>query len=141
MYRPNYFKLYELLPPELYKNEEQGWEIIDKKLLITLDFIRNLIKQPMVVNNWHNGGAWKYRGARTTNSADYRVGSYHSVRKDRKVMAADFSCALLSAEAIRTLIVQNADKLPYPIRLEKDVKWVHVDVAEKKGYKVYLFNA
>jgi hypothetical protein len=41
---------------------------------------------------------------------------------------------------MRDLIIENQDKLPYNIRLEDEVSWLHVDVRDR-GVKVYLFKA
>jgi hypothetical protein len=46
----------------------------------------------------------------------------------------------MSAQEMRDLIVTNQDKLPYNIRIEDEVSWLHFDVRDK-GVKVYLFKA
>lgn len=141
MYKCKYFKLYELLPKSLYKDEEQGWELIDERLLRTIDVVREIVGKPLYVNTWKNGGNRNYSCVRTQDCKEYNYGSYHTLRDDRKVMACDMVCNAMNADEIRRLIKENVDKLPYPIRLELNVSWVHVDVAEKKGYKVYEFHA
>ena len=41
MYRCEYFALYELVPEEVYlERGEKAWELLDKRLLITLDRLR-----------------------------------------------------------------------------------------------------
>lgn len=140
MYKSKYFKLYELLPKELYKNEEEGWSFIDERLLITIDKIRELLGVPLTCNNWYWGGKRNYSCVRTKNSAEYRYGSYHSLRDDRKVMAIDVISTKMTAQEMRDKIKENAKSLPYPIRLEKGCSWLHCDVFAKKGYKVYEFN-
>ena len=44
-----------------------------------------------------------------------------------------------TAEQVRQWLRINALKIPYPIRLERDVTWVHMD-CEDTGQKVFLFN-
>ena len=140
MYKCKYFKLYELLPKELYVNEEDGWDLIDEKLLITADSVRKLLNVLLICNTWKSGGVRGYSCARIPACVDYSKGSYHSVRDDRKVMAIDVVSNTMTAEDMRTKIKNNADKLPYPIRIEGGVSWLHVDVAAKDGYKVYEFK-
>lgn len=139
-YRPNYFKLYELLPKELYVDEDTGWEMFDEKLLRTIDIIREIVGVPLICNNWHDGGSRNYCGARTPKSKHYNHGSFHSVRDDRPVMAADLISTRMSAPVIRQTVASRHAELPYPIRFEEGVSWVHVDTNAKVGYKVYFFN-
>ncbi|UWG05923.1 MAG: Peptidase M15 [Bacteriophage sp.] len=53
----------------------------------------------------------------------------------------DFTSPDVSAEDIRKLIAENEDKLPYKIRLEKDVNWVHVDCYDNSDNKISYFKA
>ena len=48
----------------------------------------------------------------------------------------------MTADEVRDRLQDMADRLPFPIRLERNVSWVHLDVAAKEGQeKVYLFYA
>lgn len=141
MYKTKYFKLWELLPKEIYKNEEEGWDLIDERLLKTADAIREIIGKPLICNTWYTGGKRGYSCARIPACKEYSKGSYHSVRDDRKVMAIDVISTEISAEEMRSKIKENEASLPYPIRIEKGVTWLHVDVAAKEGYKIYEFTA
>lgn len=141
MYKCKYFKLYELLPEELYKDENTGWGLFDEKLLITADKIREVLGVPCVVNNWKSGGTRRYSCLRTKKSSYYAEGSYHSLRSDRKVMAIDMIPQGMTAAMAREKIMKHKDDMPFQMRLENNVTWIHADVAVKKGYKVYLFNA
>jgi hypothetical protein len=42
--------------------------------------------------------------------------------------AIDFDAKDMTAEEVRSWIYLNKSGLPYPIRLEQDVSWVHLDV-------------
>ena len=53
--------------------------------------------------------------------------------------AVDFSVKGMTAAEVRKWLKQHEDRLPYPIRLEDGVKWVHCDVRDA-GVKVYIFN-
>lgn len=139
--KSEYFKLYELLPPEIYYNENIGWEWIDARLLRCLDAVRELINRPIYVNTWKFGGNYRYRCVRIAACPVYRPTSYHSLSDTRKVMAADFSANAITAEQIRQAIVSEGDKFPYPIRLESDVTWVHLDVANTSSKYISFFKA
>ena len=56
--------------------------------------------------------------------------------------AGDFTVIGLSAEEARQRILENADLLPHPIRMEANVTWLHIDVLPQWGVKekVYFFN-
>ena len=140
-YRCRNFALYELLPKEIYSDEDTGWEMFDEKLLRTIDIIRDILGIGLTCNNWKFGGNRNYCGARTEESDVYSYGSYHSVRPDRKVMATDLISPKMTAEKMRQILVANASDLPFQIRIENGVRWLHIDVAAVVGYKIYFFNA
>jgi uncharacterized protein YcbK (DUF882 family) len=53
--------------------------------------------------------------------------------------AVDFDVEGMKAEEVRKWLILNRDSIPYPIRLENNVSWVHLDV-EDNGTKIYLFK-
>lgn len=53
--------------------------------------------------------------------------------------ADDYDVEGMTAEEVRQWIIANKYKLPYSIRLEKGVSWVHMDCRDA-GEKVVLFN-
>jgi hypothetical protein len=56
--------------------------------------------------------------------------------------ADDFDVKGMSAEEVRQYLIKHKDELPFPIRLEKDKSWVHMDTEEDlSGEKVHLFDA
>lgn len=134
-YKPKYFQPYELIPPELYTYDmmvsetarERAYEMMDEKLLITIDIIRGkIIKAPLICNTWYQDGNRKYSGLRP---ADCAIGAPKSQHKLGK--AVDLLCNKYTAEEMRQMIEQNQHLLPYPIRIEKDVWWLHIDVKER----------
>ena len=54
-------------------------------------------------------------------------------------MADDFYVQGRLAEETRQYLIKNKNNIPFPIRLENGVSWVHMD-CEDTGQKVYLFN-
>jgi hypothetical protein len=148
VYKPKWFELYELMPPELYTYDmlvsEEARErafanFFDRKLLETIDVVREIIGLPLVCNTWFQDGNRKYSGLR---AVQCEVGAAQSQHKLGK--AVDLVCYKMTAEEMRQKIDANQDKLPYPIRIEADVNWLHIDVKERntrvKAGKIYYFK-
>lgn len=148
-YIPKYFQLYELMPPELYTydmmvseyaRERAFANYFDEKLLITIDIVREIIGLPLICNTWFQDGNRKNCGLRTMQC---EVGAAHSQHKLGK--AVDLICHKMSAEDMRKKIEANKDKLPYNIRIEADVNWLHLDTKDRtsnseKNRKIIYFN-
>ncbi|MEG1574142.1 MAG: hypothetical protein RR293_07625 [Bacteroidales bacterium] len=137
-----YFKIEELVCREVYnKFGEQAWMFVDNSLIETLEIIREkILCVPMIVNNWKSGGEFTERGLRcnlcklvSTKTAPYM--SAHILGK-----AMDFDAKGMTAEQARKLIKKNQILLPYPIRLEEGVPWVHIDVYDCGGGKITTFK-
>jgi hypothetical protein len=52
----------------------------------------------------------------------------------------------MTAAEMRDKLSKNEDKLKYPIRIEKwegdkEITWLHVDLGDTKGKKIYFFKA
>lgn len=144
-YRPKYFELYELLPPELYtytdmtlpKEQQSGWNYFDVVLLETIDVIREIIGKPLICNTWYQNGNRRWSGFRPSYC---EIGAKNSLHKEGK--AVDLICASYTAAEMRKIIKDNKDRLPYKIRIEDGVSWLHVDVKERKDkVKIYFFKA
>ena len=57
-------------------------------------------------------------------------------------MGFDITVVGMSAEEARNQIKQNQDKLPYPVRLEEDVTWLHIDCYDPcNNNKINTFKA
>ena len=78
MYKCKNFKLYELLPKEIYKDEEYGWELLDEKLKITINIVRDILGVPLICNNWYWGGSRNWCGYRPI---DCKIGAKMSAHK------------------------------------------------------------
>ena len=139
--KPKHFKLHELVCDHIYKKYgEQAWQFIDPRLIITIDTIREQIGKPITINNYKWGGNDTQSGVRCNmcnlvkSKTDKGI-VYMSGHQEGQ--AVDFSVEGMSAEAVRNWLA--TELLPYPIRLEADVSWVHLDVRDA-GQKIYFFN-
>lgn len=140
-----YFNIKELVCPDIYNNfGEQSWMFIDNKLIETLDIVREkILCRPMVINNWASGGGYTQRGLRCNIcqlvKSKTDIGRiYMSAHNFGK--AIDATVQGMTAEEARNLIIKNQVLLPYPIRLEDNVSWLHLDVYDMNKGKVYLFK-
>lgn len=131
-----HFTIKELVSKETYSQYgNRAWELFDPRAIDTLDFIRDLFGVPVTVNNWVWGGQFQNRGYRDENC---KIGADKSPHK--RGMAFDFDVKGHTAQQVRDVLWQNSDKLPYPIRCESDVNWVHIDVKAVKGEKIHFFK-
>ncbi|MBQ5783941.1 MAG: hypothetical protein IIW11_03015 [Bacteroidales bacterium] len=150
VYIPKYFELYELLPPELYTYDMMTSEVarerafanyFDRKLLETIDIIRGkIIKAPLICNTWFQDGNRVASGYR---SSKCPVGVAKSQHKEGK--AVDLVCNKYTAEQMRQMIKENEHLLPYPIRIEEGVSWLHIDTKDRtsgprSNEKIYFFK-
>lgn len=145
--KSEFFSVKELVCKHVYeKFGESAEKFLDDKLIETLNVIREkILCAPMTVNSWHLGGTFTQRGLRcnlcelvkSKTKSDKIYVSAHVLGK-----AVDCTVDGMSAEEARKLIIEKQDLLPYPIRLEDGVSWLHIDVYNNgKGEKVYLFKA
>ena len=146
-YIPKYFDIVELMPENMLSLEDwqapkhicQAWGNFDPRLLETIDIVREKIVQaPLLCNTWHMDGNRKYCGLRPI---DCSIGSKQSQHKIGR--AVDLVCYKYTAEQMRQMIIANQDLLPYPVRIEDGVSWLHIDVKQMdyQGKKIYLFKA
>lgn len=141
-----YFTLHELVDRPTYeKYGAFAWHFFDTRMLESLFVIRDkIIKKPMTINNWHMGGKFSQRGLRTNLSPEVLA----KTKENKLSMSAhstgkgwDFDVKGMTAEEVRQEIIKQGGKLPHPIRLEKDVTWVHADIYnDGKEAKVTQFK-
>lgn len=142
------FAVEELVCPHIIMRDgSNSWKYFDTQMLETIAAIRSILGAAMYVNNWANGGKYSERGCRCNLCSlvkDKTKINHLYVSPHILFKAIDFDCgSTLSTEAIIQKIKDNADKLPYPIRIEKGtVGWVHIDTYPFEGKKkIYEFNA
>lgn len=151
-YKSRYFIIQELVCPHVFKKYgEVAWQFFDDKLLMTLDFIREALG-PMYVNNWDmteeerkklEMPLYDERGFRCIQCDLVK----NAIKEERLYVSShmtgqgvDFNIEFLHASKVRLWIAGNFIKLPFPIRLEKGVSWVHLDTRYAGNGKVVLFS-
>lgn len=122
-YRPEHFKLPELVPPAIYAQYgERAWMFLDIRAVWTIDAIREYFKASTFVNRPNLG--LTERGLRIT--IDPKVRSQHNDGR-----ATDSDTVGISAEEQRKEILTHSDH-PYfrfITRMEANVPWLHIDCA------------
>lgn len=136
-----FFDIEELVCDHTFaKWGEKSWQFLDTMWLWCLLVIRrDIIKKPMYCNS------------KTAKQKGLRCNMCQLVKEKKSVYltphglgkAGDLTCPYMKAEEMRRLIKENADLLPCPIRMEKNVSWLHFDVLPQWGInqKVYEFTA
>lgn len=136
-----YFDAEELVCDHTFKKwGEQSWNFLDTDFLHALLVVRrDILKKPM----WCNGNAKKQRGLRCNRCQMVRDKSSVYLSAHTLGKAGDFTVTGMTAEQARQKIKENAHLLPCPVRLERGVSWLHMDVRPddtKPGQKVIEFN-
>jgi hypothetical protein len=125
MYTCTHFAIHELVPPEVFeKRGEKAWELLDERLLITLDKLRNRYGS-MTVNNYYWEKDREWSGLRTSGSPYYSHFSQHTFGR-----AADCLFVEQTADEVREDILANPADPDFELigSIELDVSWLHFDV-------------
>ena len=136
MYKCKFFNVKELVDKNTYEARgEKAWQLFDDRVLRLADFLREKFG-PMVCNTWHTGGGTQWRGIRFPDSNVYSPYSQHSFGRGLDLLPTQHS-----AEYIRTWLKANWEELGlgFPITIEEDVSWLHVDVRQA-DYPVNTFR-
>jgi hypothetical protein len=143
LYRPQFFKLYELVCPHVYNKFGDGaWRFFDDEAVVTLDWIRRTLGKPMTVNNWHDGGKFDERGLRCIQCSIVKDKCLSGqVYVSPHILGKAFDCDVQGMEAseVRVWLALHKKELPYPIRVENSVSWLHFD-CEDMGVPLYIFE-
>ena len=129
-----YFNLSELVCPHIFnKYGDTSWMFLSTQKLHTLLVLRtDIFNKPMVINT----NSAKQRGMRCNlcEIVKQKTTVYESAHCNG--MGFDITVIGMSAEEARNEIKKQINKLPYPIRLEEDVTWLHIDCYDPCNNKV-----
>ena len=143
-----YFDIQELVCPHCYQKfgAKTSWQFLDTELLHTILVLReDVLKCGMVCNDYKFGGKTTQRGLRcnicplckdkTLKNQIYLTAHANGAGLDF-VFGANSG---MTAEKARQLIKDNKHLLPYNVRIERGVTWLHIDCYDT-GEKVNEFN-
>lgn len=135
-----YFQISELVCEHTHsKWGERSWQFLDTAYLHNLLVIRrDILQMPMACNH----DLQMQRGLRCNRCES--VKHKNSVYLSSHILgkAGDFTVKGMTAEEARSRIRNNAGMLPYPLRMESGVNWLHIDVLPQFGIsqKIYEFK-
>jgi hypothetical protein len=142
-----YFGVKDLVCQHTYKAfGESSWQFLDTEFLHCLLVIRrDILQMPMTCNNWSAGGQFSQRGLRCNVCQLVK----EKTAKDQIYLSAhcngaagDFDSKGMTALEARQEIADRAQLLPYPIRMESEVSWLHFDCYDvMNGKMVSYFSA
>lgn len=136
-----FFEVEELVCDHTYaKWGERSWQFLDTAFLHNLLVIRrDILQAPMVCN--HDEASQRGLRCNMCELVQEKNGAYLSSHVLGK--AGDFTIKGFTAQEARSRIRNMAHLLPYPLRMEGGVSWLHIDVLPQWGItqKVYEFTA
>lgn len=145
-----FFKIQEFVDERTFKRwGDNAWNFLDDKLLETIIVLRrDILKVPLVCNDWSWGGKNQQRGLRTNLSPLVKDKSDKGIlylTQHAMGKAVDFVSNKMSADQMRKLIKENANKLPYQCRVEDGASaptWLHIDTMSDMNQreKLYFFK-
>ena len=139
-YKPKYFKTQELVPPEVYDLlGDMALNIFDDEVLIDLDNLRKKWGKPLIINDWHQGGKFKFSGFRPLQCSIGAPMSKHKLAKafdlktlDKKDQPA-FWQFLANSTDLGVERLEHKDATP---------TWAHTELGFRppKPQKPYIFK-
>ncbi len=145
IHKPEHFSLDEIVCEDIYNHfGEVAWGFFDSRILITIEVLRKQLNKPIYINNWQIHGEFDERGFRCIQCSLVKKAIEEKrlyVSPHMTGQGVDFDVQGMEAEEVRQWIIKNQNILPYPVRLENNVNWVHCDTRDNlTGQKVVLFN-
>lgn len=135
-----FFDVKELVCDHTYaKWGEKSWQFLATDYLHNLLVIRrDILQVPMMCN--HDGADQRGLRCNLCPLVCEKTGVYLSGHILGK--AGDFTVQGMTAQEARSRIRNNAHLLPYPLRMEGGVNWLHIDTIPQYGItdKVYEFK-
>ena len=135
-----FFQVRELVCSHTFSRwGERSWQFLDTEYLHNLLVIRrDILQLPMTCNHDKAG----QRGLRCNMCELVKDQKKAYLSSHVLGKAGDFTVTGLTAEEARRRIKENERLLPYPLRLEADVTWLHFDTLPQYDVnaKVYEFK-
>ena len=134
-YNAKNFIIQELVPESVFNDRgEKAWQLIDHRLIVNADSLREQLGVPLTCNNWHHHGPRDQSGLRVQGQSYYKQYSQHSFGR-----ALDLVCGI-PAEDIRAAIKAKEIILPHPATFEEGVSWLHMDARNMSNNHTYFFE-
>lgn len=125
-----YFKVHELVPESVYKRRgTKAMQLIDTRVQVFLDNLREALGAPITVNTWRSGGCFSQRGLRTREFYKSDQAYIDSLSQHKYGRGVDFDVKGLSVKEVHKWLIENRNLAwVRPVTfVETGVNWVHVD--------------
>lgn len=141
-----FFKTHELVCSHVYRKHGDGaMKFADPRLIKWLEWFREAIGLPVIINTYGTGGKYTQRGYRCNMCQLVREKTVNNVMylsAHTRFQAVDFQVPDMLDEEVRQWIERHKNEMPCNIRIERDTTgWVHVDVATDNYQKITYFEA
>lgn len=126
---PEFFAVNELVPPSVYEHRgERSIQLFDTNALKLIDWLRDRYGAA-TINDWAWGGNFSQSGLRTVEFYGTPIKYFSSFSQHKYGRAFDLKFNGMSAEEVRLDLKLNWESLGlgFPITIEDDVSWLHVD--------------
>lgn len=145
-YKCKHFKIEELVSPGVYKKYgEKAWEFFNPLILKDIDFLRELFKAPITINNWCYGGNYKESGLRANKDEMVKGKSDYYLSAHCLGNAFDIKVKGFTPKQVFDIILKNQDK--FNITRIEDIEttgklgYVHIDISNINYDKgLYVFK-
>lgn len=138
LYRPEFFKLVELVNPRAFKERgERAWEYLDPYALLTLDQLRKKFG-PMRLNDWADGGQRDEAGLRDFLT---KTGAEWSLHKFGK--AFDPKPTKATPREVYDYVLAHPDEFPHITcveNIEATPTWFHFDTRNHGRSGIWVVN-
>lgn len=126
-----YFKIQELVCPHVYnKYGEKSWMFLSTDSLHLLLVLRvRILNVPLICNSYSKNLTQRgFRCNLCELNKDKTIKGVLSISAHSTGKGWDLTSPNMTAEEMRQKIQEKTHLLPYNVRIEKDVNWLHIDV-------------
>lgn len=125
-----YFKIQELVCPHVYnKYGEKSWMFLSTDSLHLLLALRvRILNVPLICNSYSKNLTQRgFRCNLCELNKDKTIKGVLSISAHSTGKGWDLTSPNMTAEEMRNKIKAKSYLLPYPVRIEKNVNWLHID--------------
>ena len=117
------------------KYGEKALWFIDPRIISSAQTLRDILRVPLTINSWANGGNRQESGLRIPEHKNYNPKSQHTFGR-----AVDIITGAYTAESLRKHILENQFLYPHIKAMELKVDWLHIDCRNTNQEEILLFN-
>lgn len=135
-----HFSLVEFVSQPVWNQfHESALWFIDPRLITSVEWLRKMLKVPLVCNNWHTGGTFQNRGFRPQGSPNFKPFSQHSFGR-----ALDLSSPEMPHKDVYKWVLDNQDLILANTAFTtiEDIEiagtWLHADIRSRPNAKELL---